>query len=457
MLSIPVIAIFDIGKTNKKLLLFDDQYKVVYEKSRPLEETTDEDGFACENLQLLTQWVKESFQSILADNRFSVKAVNFSAYGASFVYLDKEGNVTAPLYNYLKPYPPILQKKFYDTYGGESLVARETASPVLGNLNSGMQLYRLKYDKPALFSQIKYALHLPQYLSYVICGSVNADISSIGCHTNLWNFQKNNYHDWVIQEGLLDKFPSIKNGAAVININGNDIMVGAGLHDSSAALIPYLSSFEEPFILLSTGTWCISLNPFNQHPLTDDELKRDCLCYLSYDGKPVKSARLFAGFEHEQQLNRLCAYFKVEPEKLQKIKPSKDLLKKMQSQIKSSDNILSNTIPGPSKFVERNLDSFSGCEEAYHQLIADIMEQQIISLQLVLKDATVKQIFVDGGFSHNSIYMQLLASAFPGMEVFAASVPQASALGAALAIADKKRATNLFSEMNALQKYIPLF
>ena len=39
------------------------------------------------------------------------------------------------------------------------------------------------------------------------------------------------------------------------------IAVGAGLHDSSAALIPYLSAFREPFILLSPGTWCISLNP----------------------------------------------------------------------------------------------------------------------------------------------------------------------------------------------------
>jgi sugar (pentulose or hexulose) kinase len=457
MLSIPVIAIFDVGKTNKKLLLFDEQYKVVYELSHPLKETTDEDGFACENVELLTQWLKESFQSIVSDKRFNIKAVNFSAYGASFVYLDKKENVIAPLYNYLKPYPPILQKKFYDTYGGESLVAKETASPVLGNLNSGMQLYRLKYERPELFSQIKYALHLPQYLSYVICGSVNTDISSIGCHTNLWNFQEKNYHSWVLQENLLDKFPAIKHDAETININGNNILVGAGLHDSSAALIPYLSSFEEPFVLLSTGTWCISLNPFNQHPLTDDELKQDCLCYLSYEGKPVKAARLFAGYEHEQQVNRLCAYFKVEPGWLQKCKPDIGLLKKMKSQIESAGNIPGGRIPGPSKFGERSLNIFSSSEEAYHQLITDIMEQQIISLQLVLKEAAVKRIFVDGGFSHNLIYMRLLASAFPDMGVFAASVPQASALGAALVISGKREMTNLFNEMNALQKYTPLF
>ena len=62
------------------------------------------------------------------------------------------------------------------------------------------------------------------------------------------------------------------------------------------------------------------------------------------------------------------------------------------------------------------------------------MRQQIRSTNLVLKGAYVKRIFVDGGFSKNPIYMYLLAEAFPHIEVYAASVPQASALGAALAI-----------------------
>ena len=41
---------------------------------------------------------------------------------------------------------------------------------------------------------------------------------------------------------------------------------------------------------------------------------------------------------------------------------------------------------------------------------------------------------MDGGFGKNPVYMHLLAAAFPGIEVFAASIPQASAMGAALAI-----------------------
>ena len=287
-----VIAIFDVGKTNKKLFLFDQEYKMVYEETTQLEEIKDEDDFACEDVEVLTSWLKNSFKKILKDDRFEIKAVNFSGYGASLVFLDQQLKVIPPLYSYLKPYPPLLRERFYNTYGSESLVAKKTASPVLGNLNSGMQLYRLKYEKPEVFAKIKYALHLPQYLSFVISGAVGSDITSIGCHTNLWDFQNNQYHPWVNKEGIETKLAPIMSSDAIAEyINGN-LPVGIGLHDSSAALIPYLILFKERFLLLSTGTWCITFNPFNNKPLTDFELQQDCLCNLSYKGEPVKSSRL---------------------------------------------------------------------------------------------------------------------------------------------------------------------
>ena len=64
----------------------------------------------------------------------------------------------------------------------------------------------------------------------------------------------------------------------------------------------------------------------------------------------------------------------------------------------------------------------------------DIIRQQVLSTNLILNNTDVKKIFVDGGFSHNQVYMHLLAGAFPQYEVYAASIAQASAAGAALAI-----------------------
>ena len=429
-----VIAIFDVGKTNKKLFLFDEGYKMVYEESTQLEEIKDEDGFPCEDVEELTSWLKDSFQKILLDDRFEIRAVNFSGYGASLVYLDQQLKVIPPLYSYLKPYPAELRERFYKTYGGESLVAKKTASPVLGNLNSGMQLYRMKYGKPEMFAKIKYALHLPQYLSFTISGVIASDITSIGCHTNLWDFQNNEYHPWVKKEGIEIKLAPIMPGDAIAAYLDGNLPVSIGLHDSSAALITYLISFNKPFLLLSTGTWCITFNPFNHEPLTDFELEHDCLCNLSYQRDPVKSSRLFAGYEHEQQTNKLARCFDKPSDYYKTVQFDLRLYNNLKPAKTFSDKNLVDAMMGQSDFAKRDLKDFNSYEDAYHQLVKDIVAQQIRSINLVMNDNPIKKLFVDGGFSKNSIYMTLLAKAFPGMGVFSSSLPQASALGAALAI-----------------------
>lgn len=437
MQQTPVIAIFDVGKTNKKLFLFDEHYNIVFEKSARFSETADEDGFPCENLDSLRLSVFDSLREVFRRHEFSVKAINFSTYGASFVFLDQQGMPLTPLYNYLKPFPKNLQEKFYDTYGGEEAFSFTTASPVLGSLNSGLQLYLIKHHKPEIFRKMKYALHLPQYLSHLVSGLYYTDITSIGCHTGLWDFQKNSYHEWVQKEGILEKLPPIVPSSQVVPVSfpGNSYNAGVGLHDSSAALIPYLVSFQEPFILISTGTWCISLNPFNQAPLTRDELQNDCLCFMQYQGKPVKASRLFAGYEHEQEVKRIAAFFSHGTAHYRTVPYNQEI---MNSLLKKNGRSFSSSFPEKPTdlppFADRDLSEFSSGEEAYHQLMLDLTVQQVASTGLVLKGTPVKRIFVDGGFSKNEIYMNLLASFFPELEIFAASMPQATATGTALAI-----------------------
>ena len=171
-----------------------------------------------------------------------------------------------------------------------------------------MQIYRLKEENPELFAKVAYCLHLPQYLSSLLTGQYFTDITSIGCHTNLWNFKKMKYHKWIKKENIAEKIPRIHDAEDTVSVLGG-IAVGAGLHDSSSAIIPYMINFTEPFVLLSTGTWSISMNPFNTTPLTFDEMQYDCLCYLQYKEKPVKAARLFAGNEHEVQTKKLASHF----------------------------------------------------------------------------------------------------------------------------------------------------
>ncbi|MGF7082886.1 FGGY-family carbohydrate kinase [Mucilaginibacter sp. UYCu711] len=404
MNPIPVIAVFDVGKTNKKLFLFDESYNIVFERSARFNEIVDEDGFACENLDALKKSVLDSLNEVKRLKEFRLEAVNFSAYGASFVYLDKDGEAIAPLYNYLKPYPEKLKKQFYNTYGDEAKIAFETASPALESLNSGLQLYRIKYEQPELFKRIKYALHLPQYLSYLVSGRAFSDCTSIGCHTALWDFEKNDYHNWVKQEGLTNILAPIapSNGVVEPAIETEHYQVGMGLHDSSAALIPYLASFNMPFVLLSTGTWSISLNPFNQSPLTAAELEKDCLNYIQYKGKPVRASRLFSGHEYDVGIKAIAEKYGEDVIKYRNISYDTDL---------EGDDIT-----------------------AYFELMNNLVAKQKEATDLVLNNSPVKRIFVDGGFSKNAVFMNLLAKAYPDVEVYAASMAQATALGTALAM-----------------------
>jgi sugar (pentulose or hexulose) kinase len=443
----PVIAVFDVGKTNKKLFLFDRQYRIVYERSARFLETVDEDGDPCENLESLRLSVFDSLRGVFRKKEFDIKAINFSAYGASFVHIDEEGQPVCPLYNYLKPYPEALTNRFYETYGGQAEFTVRTASPVLGSLNSGMQIYRLKYEKPEVFAQIRHSLHLPQYLSFLISGNACSDLTSIGCHTNLWDFRANAYHEWVKKEGIDRVLAPVCPYDEVVPaaFPGNNYSVGTGLHDSSAALIPYMMNFNDPFILISTGTWCISLNPFNQTPLTQDELAQDCLCYMQYEGRPVKASRLFAGQEHEDEVKRISAHFGQNPAKYRSVRFNPDIIAALQAREEQEG--------GPKEFSSRDLSGFATDLEAYHRLMMDIMRKQDISTRLVLNGTEVRRIFVDGGFSKNSIYMNLLAAAFPALEVFAASMAQATALGTALAIHQAWNSGPLPNDLIQLQYY----
>jgi len=183
-----VILIFDIGKTNKKVLLFDKNLQIVSEDEDKFEEIVDDDGFACDDIEKIEEWVFQSTNKYLSDPAFNVKAINFTTYGATLIYIDKNGERLTPVYNYLKPLPEGVAESLYESYGGKEEFSRKTASPALGMLNSGLQPLWLKIYKPEIFKKVAHILHFPQYLSYKLTGDVTSEHTSIGCHTAMWDF-----------------------------------------------------------------------------------------------------------------------------------------------------------------------------------------------------------------------------------------------------------------------------
>lgn len=441
-----VIAIFDIGKTNKKLLLFDDNFRVVYQHEQKFPVIADDDGCECDDIDLITSWINHSLIDLITKNEHEVVAVNFSTYGASLMFLDENGNRLTPVYNYLKEVSPAISESIFIKYGGKDEFCRKTASPALGLLlNSGIQLLWLQQEKPEVFRNVKSILHFPQYLSYILTNEIVSEPTSIGCHSFMWNFDQMDYHQWVTDKGFSLPKPITNDVVFPIEISGKKLLVGTGIHDSSASLAPYLKGSSEKFILVSTGTWCINMNPFNKEPLTAAQLEKDCLCYLSPDKAQVKSSRLFMGHFHEVWAEKLAEFYQVEGDQFKKIKNEDTLLGKVQNKFGNSQVYFPN---GKESFNEGlktvDLGIFKNYEESYTKLIIDLTALCVESIKLVIpENDETKVLYISGGFARNEIFIQLLRTYFPKKKVLISEIDNSSALGAALVISSAFTNTNL--------------
>ena len=135
-----IVLIFDIGKTKKKILLFDRELNIHHEEEIIFSEIPDDDNFPGDDIEKIEQWILATCQKLLSDSSFDIKGINFTTYGATLMYIDKDGKRLTPAYNYLKPMPEGIVENVYEAHVGKDEFCRNTASPALGMLNSGGKL-----------------------------------------------------------------------------------------------------------------------------------------------------------------------------------------------------------------------------------------------------------------------------------------------------------------------------
>jgi hypothetical protein len=429
-----VIAIFDIGKTNKKVLLFDYNLRLLLEEETRFEEKLDDDGFECDNIERIEEWLKENILRFVRSDKYDLTAVNFATYGATIVYLNTEGRRLTPVYNYLKPIDERIPERLYRRYGGQDEFCRRTASPALGMLNSGIQIYWLRTAKPDVFSKVRHILHFPQYMSYLISGKIYSEHTSIGCHTGLWDFDNMVYHPWVEDHCITLPQPVPLGTIDEVIIEGKKIYCGIGVHDSSASLAPYFTGNRGKFVLESTGTWCINMNPFNSEKLTVEQLDSDCLCYMSVTRQPVKSSRLFLGNMHETGIKIMNDHFRTTNDFYKNVKYDRDLHRMLKNRYSGDRRAFLNIGPGLREFKDRiDLFDFKSFDEAYHELMIELGDLTIETVKLVLtQEDDTENIYITGGFARNNIFLKLMAEAFPSKKVYTSVIKNSTALGAAL-------------------------
>lgn len=432
-----VIAVFDIGKTNKKVILFDQQFQIVSQVEQKFPVIHDDDGFECDDIDLITSWITGSLKKITSEGQYELVAVNFCTYGASLMFLNERGERLTPLYNYLKEINPSIAENLFDSYGGKSEFCRRTATPALGALlNSGIQILWLRQEKPEVYQQVKSILHFPQYLSWTLTQELVSEPTSVGCHSFLWDFDQMQYHQWIADHQVSLPEPVTNDKVFPVKGFGGDFVAGTGIHDSSASLVPYLKGSKEKFILVSTGTWCINMNPFNKEPLTAEQLEQDSLCFLSPDKVQVKSSRLFMGYFHEVWAKKLAEHFQVADNYFTTVRKDDRLIESLMLGKNPGAAFFPN---GKESFEEGlqtvDLSVYESYEEAYTQLMIELTRLCVQSIRLVIpRDDQTEVFYVTGGFSRNEIFISLLQNSFPSRKLRVSEIDNASALGAALVL-----------------------
>ena len=238
------------------------------------------------------------------NDRYGIHAISVTTHGACGALISADGSLATPILDY-EYAGPDEGSKAYDMIRPSF---EETGSPRLPmGLNVGAQLYWQFLKDPDLRERATSFVTYPQYWSHRLTGTLACDVSSLGCHTDLWNPQEARFSSLVEQLGITDKMAPARRAAEILGPILPEVAaktgidpttpVHCGIHDSNASLLPHVMRREPPFSVVSTGTWVIVMTVGGADVRLDQS--RDTLINVNALGAPVPSARFMGGREFE--------------------------------------------------------------------------------------------------------------------------------------------------------------
>jgi sugar (pentulose or hexulose) kinase len=289
--------VLDVGKTSIKVALTDREGRVKESFARPnrVIETApyphaDTDG--------AWEWILATLKDV--GSRHRIEHIVPVAHGACAA-LVSDHDLVLPLLDY--------EHDLSDVDHDYEPMARDfekTGSPRLPRgLNLGRQLYWLERKHPAGFARARYILAHPQYWAFRLSGIPSAEVTSLGCHTDLWEPAKRRFSKLAEDRGYAQRFARIVPAwqrlgpitADVARRTGlpDDCQVLAGVHDSNASYFAYRAPRSGPFTVVSTGTWTVIMA--GGRPVDRLDPDRDMLANVDAFGDPVACCRFMGGRE----------------------------------------------------------------------------------------------------------------------------------------------------------------
>jgi len=291
-------AVLDIGKSNVRLSAVSDSgvAMATLERRNSVDSSPPYPHF---DSDALYAWLIDGLATLARD--FEVHSFVPVTHGACAALVNDDGLVL-----------PIMDYEFRgvcDVDADYDALARDfarTASPKLpSGLNLGRQLFWQRRHFPREFSRATIVPY-PQYWAARLCGVRAWEPTSLGCHTDLWDPERGDFSPfaktvrWNSRFGrrasawtsLGSPLPEV---AAATGLS-NECRILAGIHDSNASYLAHRATREQPFCVVSTGTWIVVMA--NGGPLEVLHEEMDMLANVNAFGNAVPTARFMGGREY---------------------------------------------------------------------------------------------------------------------------------------------------------------
>lgn len=424
-----MLAVFDLGKTNAKMLVFGTDGQIHWQ-ARSTPRWIDHGTYRALDEAQLWAWINQSLSEAIA--MLPLSGIMLTTHGCTCALVGDDGLVV-PILDYESPLPAEIEARL-------QLVAppyAETFSPNLPlGLNFGKQIFWLAQIDPDLLTRTQSILCYPQYWNWRFTGRAFSEVSYIGCHSHLWAPARHDFSSLIDSQGWRAKFPDFKRAGDVIGdytVQERDgrshiLAVHHGVHDSNACLYFYRRLGFDSFSLISTGTWVIGFN--TACPLHALDQDRDMLANVTVDGAPVATARFMGGRE-----------FDVISQQARCIVP----MEAIAAAISRNQFALPSFAPGgPFPGVEGRIDGPTPDTEVARAALATLYIACMMSTMLDLLQSQ-NTIIVDGGLANNLTLLRLLAALRPGQTVLRGDNAEGTAAGAAM-LAFESRGPQPFHE-----------
>ena len=415
------IAVVDVGFTNTKVILYDAELKHITELKTASPHHVGK-HYREIDVDAIARFAGEALNRL--DKTLPIDVIVPSAHGACIVCLKDDGTPAVPVMDYTSEPPASVIAAYQKQMPGFA----ESYAPYLPMaLLHSVQLFWQQEALPQEFSQVKTILPLMQYVAFALGGRAVTEVSSMSCQSHLVDMRTGTPSSLSIAQGWAQKFaPPAKAWDVVGQFKtqlravgfqgGGDIL--SGVHDSNANYLRYLAGGQQHFTLLSTGTWIISFDTDADMMKLDHA--RDIVANKDVFGRTVACSRFFGGKEFEV-VSQGADGGEASLEAAQKL---------VQAKVMALPSFTDSGGPMPNTGGKGRVIG-SICDTAENRAsLASLYCALMVSESL---DALHSQhdIIVDGPFSQNQVFLQLLAALRPSQPVYASRLRDGTATGAA--------------------------